>query len=469
MVDLAKFERYMSQLCERLGHADRHAAFVEYSRGLMLPIERKSIEPLAAHIDPLHVSAKHQSLHHIVAKSAWSDEAVLSGVREWVRPALRLGRGSYWIVNETDFPKKGQHSVGVARQYCGKLGKKNNCQVAVSLSLAADRGSLPIAFRLYLPEEWASDKRRRERAGVPAEIEFSTKPQIALQQIRTAKVVGVPVGIVLADCGYGNSIEFRESLDAIGLKYCVGVQPSTTVWAGERTARRPKIKKTDRGRPATRLRRARGHEPFSVKALAFKLPTHAWRTLTWRHGSNAPLRSRFAALRVRVAHQDWRCGELREEQWLLIDWPTSESEPVHYWLCTRLATATLRTLVRTAMMHWRIERDHQELQQEFGLSHYEGRGWRGFHHHATLCIAAYGFLLSQRLTPGGARENSARSEASLLPEGYAPRGSRKDATPPSRPNRNPKALARSRHRRHAGSLPVVVRKNLSHAATRRYS
>lgn len=455
MGDLAKFERYMSHLCGQLGHADRRAGFIEYSRGLMLPIERKSIEPLAAHIDPWHVSAKHQSLHHVVAKSNWSDEAVLGGVREWVSPALKLARGSYWIVDDTGFAKKGQHSVGVGRQYCGQLGKQDNCQVAVSLSLASDLGSLPIAFRLYLPEEWASDKRRREKAGVPAEIGFATKPQIALEQIRSAKAAGVPVGIVLADCGYGNSIEFRESLDEIGLKYCVGVQPSTTVWTGERAPLPPKIKKTGRGRPPTRLRRARGHEPFSVKALAFQLPARAWRTLTWRQGSNAPLRSRFTALRVRAAHQDWRRGEMRDEQWLLIDWPTSESEPFHYWLCTLPMTATLRTLVRTAMMRWRIERDYQELKQEFGLSHYEGRGWRGFHHHATLCIAAYGFLLSQRLTPGGSKKNSARSEATLLPEGYTPRGSRKNATPRSRLDRNPPLPARSHHRRQARSLPVL--------------
>lgn len=460
MADLAEFERYMNRLCEQLGHADRRAGFIEYSRGLMLPIERKSIEPLAAHIDPWHVSAKHQSLHHVVAKSDWSDEAVLEGVREWARPALKLQRGCYWIVDDTGFPKKGQHSVGVARQYCGQLGKQDNCQVAVSLFLASDRGSVPIAFRLYLPEEWASDTSRRERAGVPVEIGFATKPQIALEQIRAAKAAGVPVGVVLGDCGYGNSIEFRESLDEIGLNYCVGVQPSTTVWTGARAPLPPKSKKSGRGRPATRLRRARGHEPFAVKALALQLPGRAWRTVTWRQGSNAPLRSRFAALRVRAAHQDWRRGKLREEQWLLIDWPTSESEPVHYWLCTLAANAPLRTLVRTAMMRWRIERDYQELKQEFGLSHYEGRGWRGFHHHATLCIAAYGFLLSQRLTPASSKKNSARSETSLLPEGYTPRGRRKNATPRPRFHSNSSLPARSKHLQPTRSLPVLRAPNL---------
>jgi SRSO17 transposase len=441
MANLAEFERYMSHLCGLLGHADRRAAFMDYSRGLMLPIERKSVEPLAAHTDPWHVSSKHQSLHHMVAKADWSDESVLDGVREWASPALQLDEECYWIVDDTGFPKKGKHSVGVGRQYCGQLGKQDNCQVAVSLSLASARGSLPIAFRLYLPEEWVNDKARRDKAGVPTEIQFATKPQIALQQIRAAKVAGVPVGVVLADAGYGTSIDFREGLSELGLKYCVGVLPQTTVWTAERAPLPPKRKKSKFGRPATRLRRAAGHEPISVKDLAFELPRSAWRKVSWRDGTNTRLVSRFAALRVRAAHRDYNRSELRDEEWFVIEWPENESEPVHYWLSTLPASMALRTLVGTAMTRWRIERDYQELKQEFGLAHYEGRGWRGFHHHATLCIAAYGFLLSQRLKGGGDKKNSAQSKASLLPEGYTPRGSRKNAT--SRPRLN----------RHA-SLPV---------------
>jgi SRSO17 transposase len=454
MADLAEFERYMDHLCGLLGHADRRAAFLDYSRGLMLPIERKSVEPLAAHTDPQRVSGKHQSLHHMVAKSEWSDEAVLGGVREWVSPAMKLKEGCYWIVDDTGFPKKGKHSVGVARQYCGQLGKQDNCQVAVSLSLASARGSVPIAFRLYLPEEWAGDKALREKAGVPAEIQFTTKPQIALEQIRAAKAAGVPVGVVLGDCGYGNSVDFREGLGELGLKYCVGVQPSTTVWAGTLAPLPPKPKKSAQGRPPTRLRRARGHEPVSVKELAFGLPSKAWRTVGWREGSNTRLVSRFSALRVRAAHQDWRRSQMREEEWLLIEWPQNESEPVHYWLCTLALNTPLRTLVNTAMTRWRIERDYQELKQEFGLSHYEGRGWRGFHHHASLCIAAYGFLLNQRLKTGGNKKNS-QSKASLLPEGYTPRGSPKNAASRSRLHRNTSSSAGVHHRAPAQSLPLL--------------
>ena len=455
MAELAEFERYMKQLCEVLGHTDRHLGFTDYSRGLMLPIERKSVEPMAAHTDPWHVSAKHQSLHHLVAQSDWSDGAVLGAVRAWASPAMKLKEGCYWIVDDTGFPKKGKHSVGVARQYCGQLGKQDNCQVAVSLSLASAQGSLPIAFRLYLPEEWASDKARRKRTGVPAEIKFATKPHLALEQIRAAKAAGMPIGTVLGDAGYGNDTDFRERLSELGLRYCVGVQPSTTVWTGEWAPLGPKPHQSRRGRPATRLRRARGHEPMAVKQLAFDLPKRAWRTVAWREGSNARLISRFALRRVRAAHRDWKRSSLREEEWLLMEWPEAEPEPVHYWLCSLPARTALRTLVNTAMMRWRIERDYQELKQEFGLSHYEGRGWRGFHHHASLCIAAYGFLMTRRLKGAGAKNNSAQSETPRLPKGYTPRGSRTHAAPRTRLHRHPSSLARPRHRASAGPLSML--------------
>jgi SRSO17 transposase len=454
MANLAEFERYMNQLCEVLGHADRRAGFIDYSRGLMLPIERKSVEPLAAHTDPWNVGAKHQSLHHVVAQSDWSDAAVLGAVREYVRPALKLAQGSYWIIDDTGFPKKGKHSVGVARQYCGQLGKQDNCQVAVSLSLASAEGSVPIAWRLYLPQEWASDPERRKKAYVPAEIEFATKPQIALEQIREAKAAGVPVGVVLADAGYGNDTHFRESLGELGLKYCVGVQPATSVWTAERAPLPPKPRRTGKGRPPTRLRRGRGHEPISVKDLAHGLSARAWRQVSWREGSNAPLTSRFASIRVRAAHRDWKRSDVREEEWLMIEWPESEAEPVHYWLSNLPATMALRTRVNTAMMRWRIERDYQELKQEFGLSHYEGRGWRGFHHHATLCIAAYGFLMRQRLKDSGTKKNS-QPKATALPEGYTPRGSRKSSAARTGLHRHAAVPARPRHHQTVGPMPML--------------
>jgi SRSO17 transposase len=427
MPKLAEFERYIDQLCEVLGHQDRHAGFADYSRGLMLPIERKSVEPLAANTDPLHVRSKHQSLHHLVAMSQWSDTAVLKRVRDWVVPRLGHKSRFYWIVDDTGFPKKGEHSVGVARQYCGQLGKQDNCQVAVSLSLATEQGSVPIDWRLYLPEEWAKDQRRREKAGVPKEVKFLTKPEIALEQLRAAKAAGVAVGIVLADAAYGNDTSWREELSAMELEYCVGVQSSTTVWAPGTGPLSPKPQKR-MGRPPTRWRRGPGAAPLSVKALAKSFKARRWQTISWGEGSNAVLSSRFAALRVRAAHRDEGRSTLREEQWLLIEWPRGEAEPTKYWLSTLPADTPLVQLVKVAKMRWRIERDYQELKQEFGLSHYEGRNWRGFHHHATLCIAAYGFLLADRLRHGGSKKNSTQSKTPSLPADYTPRGSPTRAT-----------------------------------------
>lgn len=454
MTYVAEFDRYMSTLCDRLGHADRREGFAHYARGLMLPIERKSVEPLAAHVDPRHVSARHQSLHHLVAKSDWPDEEVLAGIREWVSPALKLASGTFWIVDDTGFPKKGRHSVGVARQYCGQLGKQDNCQAAVSLSLASLRGSLPMAYRLYLPEEWASDPVRREQAGVPAEMRFATKPQIAMEQIRKAHEAGVPVGVVLADAGYGNDTTFREQLSELGLRYAVGVQGSTSVWPPSVEPLPPRAKKRT-GRPSKLLRRDQDHQPCSVKALAQILPTRRWHEVRWREGSNTTLQSRFAAVRVRAAHRDYWRATLREEEWLLIEWPHDEAEPVKYVLSTLPPEVALKDLVSTAMMRWRIERDYQELKQEFGLGHYEGRGWRGFHHHATLCIAAYGFLLGQRLKGGGDKKNAAQSKAAVLPKGYTPRGSRKNAAPRSRLHPDTAIPARTRHRSTTRSMSVL--------------
>src|SRR5690349_3577440 len=208
-----RLQAYLARLAEVLGHADRRERVVGYCTGLLLPGERKSVEPMAARLDPARVSSLHQALHHLVATAPWSDAAVLAAVRERVLSALtRHGPVAAWIVDDTAFPKKGRHSVGVARQYCGQLGKQENCQVAVSLSVANDWASLPIAFGLYLPEDWSGDPARRAKAGVPAELGFHTKPQIALEQIRRALADGVPPGVILGDAGYGIDTGFRTSL-----------------------------------------------------------------------------------------------------------------------------------------------------------------------------------------------------------------------------------------------------------------
>lgn len=427
MANLAEFDKYLERLCEALGHMDRRTGLKDYCKGLMLPITRKSVEPLAANLQPMHVRAKHQSLHHFVAKSAWSDSAVLASVCELVKPLLVTDTGHYWIIDDTGFPKKGKHSVGVARQYCGQLGKQDNCQVAVSLSLATELGSVPIAYQLYLPKDWATDPERRAVAGVPEDIAFATKPEIALEQLRDAIKSGKPPGVVLADAGYGDDTGFRDSITEMGLLYAVGIRPATTVWAPG-TAPLPPKAWSGRGIRPTRLRREAGNEPVSVKALAVSLPSQDYCSVTWREGSNTDLSSRFAAIRVCPAHRDYLGTEMRAKEWLLIEWPEGDAEPLKYFFSTAPDDATLEQIVFVTKMRWRIERDYQELKQEFGLGHYEGRGWRGFHHHATLCIAAYGFLTTQRLNNPDVKKNTSESEVSRLPDDYIPRGSRASAT-----------------------------------------
>jgi SRSO17 transposase len=415
-----RFSAYVEGLVSVLGHADRAKPLRDYCLGLMLPGERKSVEPMAAVTAPQRTAAQHQSLLHFVGEGSWSDEAVLAKVREMVLPEIEQhGPIEAWIIDDTGFPKKGRHSVGVARQYCGQLGKQDNCQVAVSLSIANHAASLPTAYRLYLPEEWAADTERRRKAKVPEEIDFQTKHEIALDQIRAACQAGVPRGVALFDAGYGNSKAFRADITALGLTYIAGVLPNITVW-GPGTGPLPPQSWSGRGRPPKLLRRDSEHRPVSVKQLALELPKRAWRKIEWREGSNAPLSSRFARVRVRAAGHDFKRSESRAEEWLLIEWPEGEAEPTKYWLSTLSTKIVFRRLVDLAKLRWRIERDYHDLKQEVGLGHYEGRGWRGFHHHATLCIAAYGFLISETETiPPSA---GTIFQAPALPKDYRPRG-----------------------------------------------
>lgn len=415
---------YMDGLAKAAGHADREQPLKAYCAGLLLPGERKSVEPMAARLAPDKVRRTHQSLHHLVATAPWSDQALLETVRQSVLPRMRRRAAlTAWIVDDTSFVKKGKHSVGVARQYCGAVGKQENCQVAVSLSVATEQASLPIAWRLYLPESWASDRPRRKVAGVPDEIGFQTKPQIALAQIRQAVEKEVPAAPVVADSAYGNDTEFRDGITELGLGYVLGIRETTTVWLpGE--APRPQPRRGGRGRPPTRLERDPRQPPLTVQELALSLPRQAWKSVAWREGTRGKLGSRFAALRVHPAHRDERRSQARPQEWLLIEWPQGEAEPTKYWLSTLPAGTRLMALVKIAKQRWIIERDYEELKQELGLGHYEGRGWRGFHHHATLCIAAYGFLVIERsLFSPSARVGGLELRAARIPAEYRPRGS----------------------------------------------
>ena len=423
----ARFAGYIDALKEVIGHADRAVPLRDYCAGLLAAEGRKSVEPLAAVTAPAGLAAQHQKLLHFVANAPWSDERVLAKVREMVIAAIeRSGPIEAWIIDDTAFPKQGSHSVGVHHQYCGQLGKQANCQVVVTLSIANHAASLPIAYRLYLPEPWANDPVRRSEAHVAKEIVFKTKPQIALDQLRSAHAAGVPCGVVLMDASYGSNSDLRSGVSALALSYVAGIID------------RIKVHPVRDG--------ITSKQRVSVKELALGLPKHAWRTITWREGSATKLSSRFARLRVRTA--PIRGASRRGEETLLIEWPKDEPEPTKYWLSTLDPKVPFRRLVDLAKMRWRIERDYQELKQEIGLGHYEGRGWRGFHHHGTLCIAAYGFLIAERATiPPSGPPPTRIIKKLALPDGYRPRGAS-----------NPAGTSRSRlHRHHASQAPRRAR------------
>jgi SRSO17 transposase len=414
---LARFKAYVEGLASVVGHADRVGPLGDYCTGLLLPGERKSVEPMAARTAPARTAAQHQSLLHFIGVASWSDEKMLTKVREMVVPSMTRKRPiEAWIIDDTGFPKQGTHSVGVQHQYCGQLGKEANCQVAVSLSIANHSASLPVAYQLYLPKGWIQDAARREEAGVPPDVCFKTKPEIALEQIRWACKAGLPCGVGLMDAAYGSDSRLRTGMTALGLSYVAGIQPQILVWPPGAGPRR-------KGKPLNNTGRRDEPDLISAKKLARSLPTNAWRTIRWREGSADWLSSRFARVRVLVGHSQLK-PELLAQEWLLIEWPADEAAPTKYWLSTLPAETSFRQLVDLAKLRWRIERDYQELKQEVGLGHYEGRKWRGFHHHATMCIAAYGFLISERETiPPSRPRRATLFQAPALPDRYRPRGS----------------------------------------------
>jgi SRSO17 transposase len=422
--DTKRFDRYIEAISGELGHVDRIEPFRSYCTGLLLPGERKSVEPMAALVSPTNVRQSHQSLHHFVSTSAWDDQAVLTRVGELAIPVLQKREPvRAWIVDDTGIPKKGKHSVGVAHQYCGQLGKQANCQVAVSLSIANTFASVPIGYRLYLPQTWIDDADKRKACGVPDDVVFATKQLISFNQIRNAVDAGIPSGVVIADAAYGNDTAFRDSLTELGVSYAVCIQESTTVWRPGQGPLLPQQRNGKRGPAATRLARSAEQRPISALDLARELPQTAFEEITWREGTKTPLSSRFAAVRLRPAHRDTLRSSPRDHEWLLVEWPKDEDAPIKYWLSTLDESTSTLELVNTAKLRWRIERDYQELKQELGLGQYEGRGWRGFHHHATLCIAAYGFLLIDQggFSPSG--RSRVRLAQPAVPDDFRPRGS----------------------------------------------
>lgn len=380
---------YLDGLSGCLKRSDQRRSFVWYVTGLLLDGERKSTEPMAGRLvnSLAERDAMRQRLQQIVSVAPW-DEALL-----YESLAIKLERElpgvEALVIDDTGFPKKGQYSVGVARQYSGTLGRTDNCQVGVSLHLAGEHGSGCIGLRLFLPQSWTDDRERCNGVGVPADIGHLKKWEIAVSQLETAMSWGVRRHPVLADAGYGDSTEFRAALDRLGLPYVVGVCGTHTVYPPGTTPYLPTRKAT--GRPPQRQVSTR--PPRSIASMAKEL---SYRKVSWRSGSRGIQSSRFAYVRLHSAER--RTKGLRSEQeiWLICEWPMNEQEPTKFYFSNLPPSTSLKALVRLIKLRWRVERDYQELKQEVGLDHFEGRTWRGFHHHAALCAAAHAFLALQR-------------------------------------------------------------------------
>ncbi len=404
--ELAALEKrlntFLEELTEGMGRRDRQRWAGVYVRGLLLDGERKSVEPMARRL-----GKSDQALQQFLNQSPWAAKLVLERLAK--RPARQPA--DFWIIDETSFPKAGNHSVGVARQYCGALGKLANCQVAVSLhrAEATGRSSQPLSWRLYLPKEWVSDPERRQRAGIPAEVTHQSKNELALGLLDQALGWELKPGVILADEAYGGSFEWRAALRERGLFYAVRVPWTTTGWTEKPEFFLPAPPK--RGRQAKRLRTS-APIPKNLREIARELPASAWSEVTWREGSKGPQRSRFAQLEIWAAN-GWRQGPRPERvrEIALIEWPADEEEPTRYWLSFLRAELPLSELVAAARARWRIEQDYRELKEELGLDHFEGRGWMGWHHHVALVTAAFAFLRQEQ------RHRSRRSGAGKKPAG----------------------------------------------------
>jgi SRSO17 transposase len=409
-----RLQEFLTTMLAGVGRAERRHHGSLYVQGLLLEGERKSIEPLAGRVP----GANMQALQQFVGQSPWAWEPVRRQLAQ--RMAAELRPAAAWIVDDSGFPKQGRHSVGVARQYSGTLGKVGNCQVAVTVHLSTDTESLPLEWELYLPEAWTADAARCRQARVPVPTRFRTKPELALELIDRLLAWGLERQPVLADAAYGNSTEFRHGLAHRGLQYVVGVQSTTAVWAQPTPVVAPR-RPTAHAQPRPPDSRP---QPLALRELAAVLPRQAWRTLTWRQGSQGPQRSRFAACRVQPAHGHAHYQSERESLWLLIEWPAELDAPSKYWLSNLPAKVSWRRLVRLAKLRWRVEQNYQQLKEELGLDHYEGRGWQGWHHHVTLVCLAYAFLLLERRRlkknsgadfAGGATQSAAGADSHVRP------------------------------------------------------
>ncbi len=389
----SKLVEFAAHMFEPLDRSDQRRWGEVYLRGLMLDGRRKSIEPMADRLE----DGDEQCLQQFVNQSPWDWGAVRE--RLAARISAEIGPAA-WIIDDTGFPKFGRHSVGVARQYCGALGKVSNCQLGVSISAATEEASCPLDWRLFLPEEWDRDQERRRKAGVPDELAHEPKWKLALQMIDELRGWGLEAPAILGDAAYGDVTELRTGLEERGLSYVLDVKANTSAYAEAVSPERPDYAGT--GRPPTPRYRAK---PSSLVELSVAVGHAEARQICWREGScGEQLSSRFLCLRVRPANVKLRNRAGREGRelsacWLLIEWPEGEPQPTNYWLSNLPEETSLERLVSLAKLRWRIEHDYRELKDGLGLDHFEGRSYRGWHHHVTLVSVAHGFLTLERSDP----------------------------------------------------------------------
>jgi len=377
-----RLEAFVDPLLLLLGRVERQHWGAFYVQGLLLEGGRKTAAGMAE-----RYGGDEQNLQQFVNQSPWDwmtlrrDLALLM--------AKEAGSRVAWVLDDTGFPKKGQHSVGVTRQYSGTLGKVGNCQIGVSLNYATDEGCFPIDFQLYLPENWTDNPTRRRKARIPEEVTFKRKWELGLELIDRARDWGIPEGVMVTDAGYGVATKFRAGLRKRDVQYMVGITAEVGVWQQEVSLILPPYQ--GRGRPRTRF-----HDlpsPQSVLEVAKGLPAENWCEVTWREGTKGPLTSRFCATRVQPSHGHAHGKVTEPMQWLLIEWPNDRSGPTKFWLSTLPDDTLLRDLVSWAKIRWWVEQNYQQLKQEVGLDHFEGRSWTGWHHHVTLAMMAFDFLV----------------------------------------------------------------------------
>ena len=391
----ARLEKYFGGISALLKDRRKRESFAMYAFGILGDGERKSAEPIAARActKPERARNVHDKLLHFLGGAKWSDEAVRLEAARYAIGALseREDVGT-WIVDDTGFLKQGRHSVGVQRQYTGSAGKITNCQIGVSLGVATSREHLPIDFALYLPEDWANDPARRTKARIPPDVQFRTKIDLALDMIEKAVCAELPGEIVLADSAYGESSAFRETVRALGLDYGVGVHSTT------------KVRRVgSNGRLGL---------PFSAAELGLRIPKKKFRKITWREGSKKSLASRFHLCRVKTVHNDGMPIENREAVWLIIEWPYDDLAPSKFMLTTLRDTMSKKGLVRHIKERWRTERMYEDMKGELGLDHFEGRSFRGWHHHVSVVICCYAFVVAERakiFPPSPGRKSRDRS------------------------------------------------------------